>query len=132
MNSHQTTHVEIVYYPDSHILHLTWLSFTPSQEYHQALEKALEMMKEHQVKRWIFDQRNAEVISPQDQKWVTENWTPRVIQAVGKGAKSAVILAKNIFGELSIRNLVDTTKENVETRYFQDIESAKEWLKSQN
>jgi ubiquinone/menaquinone biosynthesis C-methylase UbiE len=128
MESFNTPHVKIEYHEETHILHLTWVSFTPTKEYREALEQALKLMQKHHVNHWIFDQRNAEVISPQDQKWVVEDWTPRVVRSVGKNNKSAVILAKNIFGELSIKNLVDTTSEVVETKYFQEIESAKKWL----
>lgn len=131
METVKTEHVTITYDEASDILLLSWHHFTPSQEYREALEKALQMMVKHKVKKWIFDQRFAEVISPSDQQWVVEDWTPRVISKVGKGARSAVILAKNIFGELGIKKLVDTTREAVTTKYFETVDNAKKWLKEE-
>jgi hypothetical protein len=127
-DAYQTLNVNLSFDSETGILQLTWIHFTPTQEYHEALEKALDLMHKYKARRWIFDQRNAEVISVADQRWVVDDWTPRVIQAVGLKPKSAVILAKNIFGEMGIRNLVDATHDEVITKYFQEMESAKKWL----
>jgi hypothetical protein len=136
--SFQTKHASIVYHADKHILQLTWYNFTPSPEYRNILNKALEIMDACYAKKWIFDQRDAGVIAPDDIKWVVEDWTPRVVQALGKNIYSAVILAKNIFGEVSLKNLVSNTQKQkdtqgaIETRYFDSILAAEQWLMSIN
>ncbi|MCS6821209.1 MAG: hypothetical protein NZ551_04990 [Microscillaceae bacterium] len=134
--SFQTKHANIVYQPDKNILYLTWHNFTPSPEYRNILNKALEIMDAYYVKKWIFDQREAGVIAPDDIKWVVNDWTPRVVQKLGKNIYSAVILAKNIFGEVSLKNLVAGTQKQkdtqgaIETRYFDTVEEAEKWLQS--
>ena len=128
MEIYQSKNVTLSYDDETGILTHTWHEYSPSKEYQECLEKSFEMMCKHHAKKWIFDQKKVKVISPQDQKWVVEVWTPKVIRKLGRGIKSAVILGENIFGEVSIKNLVDATTHQVETKFFEDIETAQKWL----
>ncbi|WP_048826196.1 hypothetical protein [Hymenobacter sp. DG25B] len=60
--------------------------------------------------------------------WIAQVWTPLIIQA---GLRYfAHVLSPGIFGQLSIKDLHQRIGTQFEMQFFEDIEAAKDWLRS--
>jgi hypothetical protein len=67
---------------------------------------------------------------PADMQWVVEDWYPRSVKLLGDQRRSAILVSRNVFGELTVKkglhNLQQT--QNLETVYFTEPEAARQWL----
>ena len=60
--------------------------------------------------------------------WIAQVWTPLIMQA---GLRYfAHVLSPGIFGQISIEDLHQRIGNQFEMQFFEDIEAAKEWLRS--
>jgi hypothetical protein len=60
--------------------------------------------------------------------WIAQVWTPLIMQA---GLRYfAHVLSPGIFGQLSIKDLHQRIGTQFEMQFFEDIEAAKDWLRS--
>jgi hypothetical protein len=107
---------------------LTWKGFISSPNYRETLEKSLEIAKKNRIKNWISDIRLMKVLGPKDQEWAGTDWLPRAV-AAGCYHKQAVIMAEDLFGELSAKKILATVQDQqIEIQNFVKVEDAKKWL----
>ena len=109
---------------------IEWRGFADGQDYRNALNTLLEVMTSRGTRKILADTRLSKVITPEDQVWVTTNWMPRAVQAGFKW--SALIVPKSALGKMSIDRMVEKLGPDnvVETKYFDDLEKARKWLRS--
>jgi len=98
------------------------------EEMRRALDKGLELLKARNARKWLGDSRDQRVVAEADQRWVHDDWFPRMAEA---GLRSAALLvpASAVAG-LSINRILRGFGDRLETRYFDDLEQAREWLRS--
>lgn len=113
---------------DSTAVVLTWKGFIPSAKYREALDKALDIAKKHKIKNWVSDIRQMKVIGVKDQEWAGTDWLGRAV-AAGCYSKQAVIMAEDVFGQASAKNIITTAQnQRIEIQNFVRLEDAKSWL----
>lgn len=105
---------------------------TPSNEYRETSLTALEGIRKYKPKLWLLDQREMN-IHPKDVEWLFSEWRPKMVEIVGAGRKSAIIPAKNLFGEFATKQqnqkLSQEHDENeLEVRFFSNPEEGLNWL----
>jgi hypothetical protein len=111
-----------------------WNGFVPSIEFRQSILKLVELLKEQRPNypklHLLADTRTLGVISRNDVEWVTQEINPLYLEA---GAQfEAFVLSKDAFGQIAVNRYVSQTTAKGEfiVQIFDDLEKAKDWLKS--
>lgn len=129
--------VDLYYYPQEKFIEVNYKGgVTQSEEFREINESNLKYSSEFQVKKWLIDQIEMS-IHPNDQKWFFEDFQPRFNEAIGKGRKSAILPAKNLFSEFSVKQenqklMEKNDPEIMMVKFFKNREEALEWLLSDN
>jgi len=93
------------------------------------LDALIDAMKEKRTGIVIADARNMQVISRDDQQWISENWYPRALAA--GFSHEALVVSPYTFNELAVKRIVRTYDEKkVKTGYFKSMPSAYTWVKN--
>jgi len=102
--------------------------YREGEEMRRGLDKCLELLKVRNAHKWLSDSRDQRVVAEVDQRWVRDDWFPRAIEA---GLRSAALLVPaNMLASLSMNRVLREIGPIVETRYFDDLEKGREWLRS--
>ncbi len=108
---------------------LEWKTFARSSEFRDALETGLKLVKEKRARRWLADMRNMGTVSVADQTWSNEDWFPRAL-AAGIN-RMALVVPKSTLAKMSVDTIMSKVEgANLETAYFDNIEEAKQWLRT--
>ncbi|WP_375559795.1 hypothetical protein ACE193_18985 [Bernardetia sp. OM2101] len=128
---------KVTYHEDGNYILFEYKKFGTSEAFREAWNKAAEVAEKYQVNKWVSDSRKMAVISPEDQQWFSEDWSPRVRNLVSKDTYTAIVLDKGVFTEISAKsisqNIVGQNSTNsiaVTFEYFKDIDAAQDWLKN--
>lgn len=124
------TYLQVIYEGDVPCVHMSWKTFSTSEEMRAGLEKGLELVREKNASKWLADVRQMGIISEEDQKWSNEDWFPRALAA---GIKyMAVIVSEDIFNKMSVEEIMNNVPgTDLTSHYFNSIEDAREWLSKQ-
>ena len=113
------------------MLFRSWKKFAKGEDFRQGLNEGLELLEQHGTSKWLADLRDLGTVTKEDQEWSNEQWYPRAIN--GGIRYMAIIMPKSVISSMSVTNILTRVKDiNVETQYFDDIDSAKEWLWSKS
>lgn len=96
-----------------------------SDVYRNAMEKNYELCKKPEIKNWLQDNREAGVLSLEDQKWVSTDLIPR---AAGHVDKIAVVVSKDVFRNFAAKNILSKEEGKLNFRYFNSMDEALTWL----
>lgn len=111
------------------VIELKWNGFVNSQNYRNALDKALDIAKENGITKWLTDARKVKVISLSDQEWVISDWVPRAVKCGYK--YQAMIVPEDAFGKMSSDELVSEVEgKSIVAKNFTDKSNALTWLNS--
>ena len=105
---------------------IQWHGYATSTQLRQLAENQIELMRQHKLTKVLSDNTHARMVSMEDQRWIAEDWLPRVL-AIGYEA-CAIITSKDYFAQMSFENIVTNIGDQLTIQYFDDIESAREWL----
>ena len=119
---------KIYFYEDIPCVHLDWNGFARPNEFQEACDASLELLKEKKVSKMIADNSKAKIVSVENQEWLTQDWFAR---AFDEGYRtSAVVVSTNIFNEVAVKNIVNQMdKGKFTVQYFDNLNDAKVWLK---
>ncbi|MCU0438307.1 MAG: hypothetical protein MUC49_10340 [Raineya sp.] len=121
-------HCKIYYIKEIECVYLDWHGFAMSEDFREACNFSLELMVKNKSSRMIADNSKAKVVIAADRDWMNEDWFPRAIVAGFK--TSAVVVAQDIFRDISVKKIVNNLDSGVFTaQFFQDYESAYHWHK---
>ena len=106
-----------------------WKAWATSSELRAAHETALLALVENRASKWLIDARAMRVVVKEDQRWLAEDFVPRMVAA---GAHtSAVVLPKS---GLASMNMEDVARNHpltpVQRRVFATLDEAKAWLRT--
>ncbi len=89
----------------------------------------LKLIIENKPKNVIVDEREMRrAYNPDEQEWIDKNSAPFVLKAGVK--KIAIIISKDGFVEMATETMMqDEVSQDLNTRFFDDIEKAKAWFK---
>lgn len=73
--------ISVWYYPEKKIIHHKMHKFVHGQPFRDALMAGARAMEEYKADKWLSDDTNNPVLSPEDVEWGDKNWQPRVIAA---------------------------------------------------
>lgn len=106
-----------------------WKAYSEGEIYRAAMDKGLDLLKQKKCGKVLVDSRLLRVVNQDDQKWTIENWTPRALAA---GLRySAFLIPKSALAQMSLKRMVNNFQGfSVENAYFDNVEEAREWLRS--
>lgn len=116
-------------HPEDNIMELTWKGYVDVDDYRHILDESLTASADKEVQKIIFNARNLEAITNENQEWTIENWFPRVKE---QGIKTfAFIMPEDIFGEVSLQMIADKAGEehNIKNKFFPNSDEALAWIK---
>jgi hypothetical protein len=104
--------------------------YAEGEEFRAAYEANLQLLRQKRACRWLSDARLLAPISQADQRWLNNDWLPRMIAA---GLRwSAVVSPRAAVSRLTVKQIVSKINNvSLVTDHFDDLEAARSWLRSQ-
>ena len=103
--------------------------FVDGEEFRTGMDKGLELLIKKRSIRWLAEMSRRKVHTPDDQKWVVDDWTPR---AVAAGLRyTAFVLPTSVVSKMALQRMNQTIADRtLEMAYFDNLEDARRWLAS--
>src|SRR5688572_267510 len=99
------------------------------QELYTILDALINAIREKKTGIVIADARNMQVISRDDQQWISDNWYPRAVDA--GFSHEALVVTQYTFNEVAVKRIVRSYDERkVKTGYFKSMPAAYAWVKN--
>ncbi|NML68020.1 hypothetical protein HHL22_22715 [Hymenobacter sp. RP-2-7] len=115
---HQTTHCT---------LELQWLNFVPSTDFRASIEELMRLMRQHQGKALVADNRLLRALRQADLEWSGD----QVFNGMHKlgGQRFAVVESHDAMNRMGVNALVATVIPGTQltSQYFDSIEAARHW-----
>jgi hypothetical protein len=107
-----------------------WYGFpSEGKELYTILNALVDAMVEKKTGVVIADARNMQVISREDQQWISDIWYPRALEA--GFSHEALVVTKYTFNEMAVKRIVRNYDEKkVRTGYFKSLPAAYSWVKN--
>ena len=116
-------------YPTS-LVYIKWESMIYEQLFRDAMNKVIDMMKEHKTGKVLSNVVELGALTEDDQKWSVDDWLPRAL-AAGYSA-IAVVISEELFGKMAVEDVLNDAAEKspIQIQYFDNEDIAAEWLAS--
>ena len=104
-------------------------AYAEGAELRAGYDAILALCRSKRNRRYIGDARDLAPISQADQRWINEEFMPRLLAA---GVRyMAIVIPKASVARLSVRQVLSKVNEiNLVTAYFDEIEAARDWLRT--
>lgn len=119
---------KIYFHDDLKAVHLDWNAQSTSGQFREACDFALNLLIEKKARKMIADNSKVSAVSEENQNWLIENWFPRAIE---KGFEYSAVIQSNKEGVKSALQFIvsKVSTNHVIVQNFQELSSAKQWLK---
>jgi hypothetical protein len=116
--------------PEKKIVYHQFHMFTRGEAVREVLVKGIEAFEKYQCTKWLSDDRELNILHPDNHEWASTQWAPRIMAAGWK--YWAVLMPNRFIGKLTHGRLVKFYKDkNVVVKEFEDPNAAMEWLETQ-
>lgn len=117
------------YHPAEKVIHHEIHKFLVPGAFEKLLSTGAELMERHGASKWLSDDRNNVVISPQDLDWADNHWIPRVQKA---GFRYwAIVVPAHAVAAMQMKSLqAKRSRQNIEVGMFGSVEEGMAWLRS--
>ncbi len=116
--------------PEAGIVRHTMHRFVISAAFREAMERGLDLMREHGATKWLSDDRQNGPLSNDDLDWGLHEWRPRAI-AAGL-AYWAIVLPEAVLGNQRARRIVEAERRRgLAVEVFAEPGAARRWLDAQ-
>lgn len=121
--------VALWFHPEKKIVHHKIKKWVFGPDFKTLLDKGYEKLKISGGKKWLSDDRGSGVVKPEDEKWVKEDWLPRVIKAGWKFW--AIVLPEKAVGQMNMKRFKEEfQKVGLTVQVFTHPDEALKWLES--
>lgn len=120
--------LKLSYDTDLSAVIMEWTGFSNKEQFREANEAVLQLLKNTSAKKILADVRHMKIISLQDQQWLYQEWFPRVTKA--GLAYAAIVESEDFFNRLTVDNIVQKVNDQLTVKYFDTLLGARFWLKS--
>jgi hypothetical protein len=127
---YEDSNLRLEFVEEGKYLHETWWGRTPGETFAKLLDIIVEKLNEFGADGLLLDAREHKGLGPDSQKLAAEA-IAKYANEHGK-LKEAIIVPKDVFSQFSVENYSKKLEEEetpVETKFFDVIETAEEWLK---
>jgi len=117
------------YDTEKKIVHHQIKKWIKGDDLKKLFNKGYDVLKQNNAQKWLSDDRNNSVLSPEDEKWAREDWFVRMIQAGWK--YWAVVLPEKTVGQMNMKRFSDDyAKAGVNAKLFSNPDEALKWLEN--
>lgn len=130
MIHYQGQYVRIHWDDESSSVMAEWLGFIDGQDFRRALDAGHELLVMKRSSRWLADATSLGPFLPEDQRWVNEDWFPRMIAS---GLRHmAVVEPRKVVAQMSVKRILSRVNgKDVATAHFDSLADARAWLRAQ-
>jgi hypothetical protein len=117
--------------PAQKAIYLKWKGVVSREDFQATYEKVGDIMIAQKCKNALINSRDLLSIDPLARAWTASRFYPKIIQALGKGCKGAVVSPKSFFAGAVSKILVASFKrqdEHFQFQYFEAEEEAILWI----
>lgn len=116
--------------PEAGIIQHTMHRFVISAVFREAMERGLELLREHGATKWLSDDRHNGPLSNDDLEWGLNEWRPR---AIALGLKYwALVLPEAVLGRHRAQRIVEAERRRgFAVEAFAVPGEARRWLEGQ-
>jgi hypothetical protein len=128
---YEDPNLRLEFVEDGRYLHETWWGRTPGETFARLLGIIVEKLNDFEADGLLLDAREHKGLGPDSQKLAAET-IGDYAREHGK-LKEAIIVPKDVFSQFSVENYSKKLEEKetpVETRFFDSVETAEEWLRA--
>ncbi len=120
--------ITLWYYPEKKIVHHQLHKKTIyGQIFRDALNAGAEILKENNACKWLSDNRKNVIFTEEDLTWGSQVWMPKVFDYGWK--YEAVLKPIDQTGIMNFERIIYAfNQKGLITEYFEDVETAFEWL----
>jgi hypothetical protein len=122
-------YVSLWYHPEAKIVHHKMKQFLVPGVFQKLLSAGAELMEKHGATKWLSDDRDNTVATPEDLEWADEVWNPRVVKA---GFRYwAIVVPSKMVAAIQMKNVQAKRREQgIEVESFETVDEAMAWLES--
>jgi len=130
-NSHtlilENDDLRMVYYPDTKIVHHTFLRPAHGAAFHVFLDAGVDTLRKYRAQKWLSDDRMNTAYSSPEIHWCFADWLQRAVDAGWH--YWALVLPEDIYAKLNMNEFVqEFLQAGIQIRIFTDVEPARTWL----
>jgi hypothetical protein len=120
------------YYPEDRIIHHEILQPVAGEAFHNLLMTGLQALNEHNVQKWLSDDRNHSFLNAEDSAWSQEYWLPLAVKSGWR--YWAMVPPKHSRGQINIKRLIEYVAEKyrLNAKLFNNPDEALQWLMEQD
>jgi hypothetical protein len=117
----------LMYYPDSKIVHHTFLKPISGKEFRNVLNTGAKTLEENKASKWLSDDRKNSALPEDDTEWSKTDWFPRAVKAGWK--YWALVVPDDFMGRVNMKEFVDSyLDQGLRIAVFTEPEEALKWL----
>lgn len=124
----ETVGVTVSWDAPSHAVLIRIYGYVEGETLRSPCNKAIEIMISMRSSRLITDSREMKALRQEDQRWVDDDWRPRV--RVAGLRRNAILLPKSVVAKLTVTAIVKKF-DAVQFGYFSELDEARRWLNQQ-
>lgn len=130
MELFKTDYLVIEHEPSTDYVLMNWTTTPSSPEFRKGMNELIKAITSTRCGKVLTDTRKLGAISPEDQAWSAGDWAQ---EAIKTGYKLAILMPEDIFGMMSVEDVMNSVQEDtlVKFAYFKESEEAKNWLSGQ-
>lgn len=126
----EAPYITIHWNEENKYVRMEWTKWVQGENFRDALNKGLDLLKEKKSCKWLADLRELGVVTEEDQNWSNTDWFPRALQ--GGINCMALVVPKKTIAKMSVNNIMAKIEgTDLVTHYFDEVEEAVNWLKNQ-
>jgi hypothetical protein len=122
--------VTMWFHTETKIVHHQLHQFVYGKEFREFLMTGNDLLRKHQARKWLSDDRANTVLSAEDTEWGKVNWFPAAIAAGWK--YWAIVRPKKVLAQMGMERLVaEYAEAGVTAKFTSDPDEAMTWLERQ-
>jgi hypothetical protein len=120
-------YANLYYYPEEKIVYHEFKPSIGGEGLKNTLNTGTELLRKHNAKKWLSDNRAIEAHTEEETKWINTHWLPDAIKAGWK--VWALVVPQSVMARINMTEFVESFYEKgVRIMVFVDSEEAFDWL----
>lgn len=108
----------------------TWESFATGDAFREGCERLLDAVRDHDASKVLVDTRGLEAHDEADERWLLEEWVPRLVEAGVRNA--AIVHSESVVAAMDLETFMDRATDVPDLPHVtSDAAEAREWLAAQ-
>jgi len=108
---------------------MNWNGYATSEQFKEGTELMLNTLIQNKATKVLANIKDMAIIGMEDQRWLDTQFLPRATQFGFKAI--AIVRPKNYFNNVAVETIsYKVEKDKLAITFFDDVDAAKEWLRT--